>query len=271
MVGRLQDKTVVITGASAGIGAAAARRFAAEGARLVLAARGEEALAAIAAELGALAVPTDVADPAQCARLLERAAAHTGGVHVLVNNAGAHARGPVEQASPEQLAAMLDVNLRGPIVLSRLVLPYLRASGGGAIVQVASLAGRVPLPFAATYSASKFGLRVFSRALAEELEGQPIAVRVVSPGPVATDFILADLDHVSDATLSQPMSTADEVAIEVVEAALGGPHERFLHAGGRWLTTLSYLSPGLSRLLRPVVEWRGRRARERLRGQVTRA
>src|SRR6185503_7287896 len=120
MAERFAGKTVVITGASAGIGAAAARRFVAEGARVVLAARGVTELEGLARELGAdraLAVPTDVSDAAAAGALLERAAKAFGAVHVLVNNAGYNRRGAVEHAPAEDLARIVDVNLRAPIVL----------------------------------------------------------------------------------------------------------------------------------------------------------
>jgi hypothetical protein len=170
----------------------------------------------------------------------------------------------VSQQTPEQLGVMIDVNLRAPILLSRMVLPYLQEAGGGAIVQVASLAGRVEVPGSATYSASKFGLRAFSRALGEELAGSGITVSVVSPGPVSTPFILQDLDRVTDLTLSQPMSTAEDVARRIVRAAAEGRVEYVVPAASRYLTTLGYLSPLARAWIRPWMERRGRQHRARL-------
>lgn len=267
---RFSGKVVVITGASAGIGAAAARRFAAEGAKLVLAARGRERLEAFAVGLRAegaevLAVPTDVGADADCRALLDRAEEAFGGLDVLVNNAALHHRGPAETIAAEDLADMVHVNLRAPIYLTRLALPRMRVRGGGVVVQVASLAGCVPTPGSATYSATKFGLRAFSRALDDELRGSGIRVKVVSPGPVDTGFILDDLDNVTDLTLSQPMSTADEVAAAVVDAAADDRFERKLPGLSGALTTLAYVAPALGRALRPVLEARGRKQREKLR------
>ncbi|MCB9649082.1 MAG: SDR family oxidoreductase [Deltaproteobacteria bacterium] len=269
---RFQDRVVIITGASAGIGAAAARRFSAEGAKLVLAARDEARLQAFAASLGgeALAVPCDVARDADCDRLLAEAERAFGGVDVLVNNAGLHLRGPVERRDATELAAMVDVNLRAPVYLTRCVLPMLRARGGGAVVQVASLAGCVPLPDAATYSATKFGLRAFSLALAEELEGSGIRIGVVSPGPVDTGFIMDELHEVSDATMSQPISTAEEVAEAVLDAAERGGELKLPRASGA-LTTVAYALPGLARLIRPALERKGRRVKARLTAERQRA
>jgi len=149
-----KDKTVIITGASAGVGAACAELFANLGARLVLSARGEEALNVFADTLrdktSVLAIPMDVADEAGCQALIEQAATEYGAIHVLVNNAGAHHRGAVETQTPANMAQMVDVNLRAPIYLTALALPHIRNAGGGAVVMVGSLAGRTPMQGAAT-------------------------------------------------------------------------------------------------------------------------
>jgi short-subunit dehydrogenase len=217
MDGDFKEKTVIITGGSEGVGAATARKFAAAGANLVLAARGKKKLEKIAEELRQVTrveiFVLDVADADGCANLLRKADFEFGKIHILVNNAGFHARGPVETVSTDDLGKMIDVNLKAPIILSRLALRYLRESGeGGAIINVGSLAGRTPVPGAATYSASKSGLRAFTYALAEELRESGIKLAVVSPGPIDTGFIMSNLDVVTDLTFSQPLSTADQVA-----------------------------------------------------------
>ena len=270
---RFVDRTVIVSGASAGIGAAAARRFADEGANVVLVARGAGPLEAKARELSRLGpvatVAGDVADPAVQERVVEEAVKRFGGVHVLVNNAGMNTRGPLEDHTADDLGKVVDVNLRAPITFSRRVLPLMRQAGRGAIVNVASLAGRVPLAHEAVYSATKFGLRCFSIALAEELRGTGITVSAVSPGPVETNFILGDLDEVPDIVLSQPMVTADEVAALVVECAIDGRVERVTPKVSGALTTLGYVAPGLRRVLKPLLEAQGRRNKRKYRARGT--
>jgi short-subunit dehydrogenase len=272
MVERFRDRVVVITGASAGIGAAAAHRFAAEGANVVLAARGATDLAtmvdAIAAKGGsALAVPTDVADLAALRALFVRAVERFGGVDVLVNNAGANKRGEIARFTAEELAHIVHVNLTAPIAACRIALPYLQQSSAPAIVNVASLAGRVPVTHEATYSATKFGLRAFTFALAEELKSSGIKVSVVSPGPVDTGFIMEAIDDVPDLVFSQPMSTADEIAELILDCAADGRRERMRPRFGGHLATLGYLFPQLRRLLEPMLERRGKRAKDRFRAR----
>jgi short-subunit dehydrogenase len=264
---RFAGKIIVVTGASSGIGAAAARAFAAEGGHVVLAARTSGPLERVASEIAAAggkarAMATDVGDASAAARLLDRVATELGGIDVLVNNAGVNYRGAVEQRKPEELAEIIAVNLTAPILWSRTVLPHLRKRGGGSIVNVASLAGHVPLPHEATYAASKWGLRGFSFSLAEELAGSGIRVSVVSPGPVDTEFIMSHLADVPDLVFSQPMSTAEEIATLVLDSAADGELERLPSRASGYLTTIAYLFPRLRQRLTPLMERRGRAAKQ---------
>jgi len=267
-----KDKTVIVTGGSEGVGAAAARLFAAAGANLMLVARNRKNLEAIAAELRDKTrveiFPMDVSDAGSCVDLLKKALFEFGRIDVLVNNAGFHVRGNVESASAEDLARTIDVNLRAPIVLTRLALPHIREAGGGAIVNVASLAGRTPVPGSAAYSASKFGLRAFTFALAEEIRDSGVKLAVVSPGPISTQFILADIDKTSNLTFSQPMSSAEEVAQAILDLCGNNQREQAIPAMSGVLTTIIYLFPWLGRSLRPALERKGARMKKQLKAKA---
>jgi hypothetical protein len=263
------DRTVIITGASAGIGLACAHRFAELGANLIIVARGvgelERARAALARKGPVTVVAGDISSAEVQERTITTAITTYGAIHVLVNNAGMTTRGPLEEVAPDELGRVVDVNLRAPITMTRRVLPHLRQAGRGAIVNVASLAGRVPLAHEAVYSATKFGLRTFSAALADELRGTGITCSAVSPGPVDTQFIMADLDQVPDIVLSQPVVTADQVAALVVACAMDGRVERATPRLSGALATMAYIAPGVRRFLRPFLDAAGRRRRAQLR------
>lgn len=256
---KLGGSVALVTGASAGIGLALCRRLVAEGARVAMVARRREPLEAAARELGgdahALAFPLDVGDLAALASLPAQVGERCGRLDLVVNNAGLHHRGPVAEREPEDLAAMVTVNLTAPIVLSRAALPLL--PDGGAIVNVGSLAGMVPVRGAATYSATKAGLRAFARALDDELRSRHVLVRTVNPGPVDTDFFLDELERVAPITFSQPMSTPEQVVDAVLAALAGGRTERALPWLSGKLATLGYLSPRFLAILRPAMERMG--------------
>ncbi|MDB4261001.1 SDR family NAD(P)-dependent oxidoreductase [Porticoccaceae bacterium] len=274
MIKSFENKTVIITGASAGVGAACARLFAGHKAKLVLVARGEAALNTIADELRSqcevLTVVMNVASNEDCLTLLEKAEAAFGAVHVIINNAGMHARGDLKTISPADVAAMVDINMRAPLLLSCVAIPYLLRAGEGAIVNVGSLAGRAPLQGAATYSATKAGLRAFSYALADELRDSGISVGSVSPGPIDTGFIMDEIDAVEDIVFSQPMSSAEQVANGILAVASGDEIEVVLPATSAKLTHISYLFPKLRRRLRPKLYEQGRKNKDKYRNrQVT--
>jgi len=264
-----KDKTVVITGGSEGVGAAAARKFADAGANLMLVARNKKNLEAIATELRDKTrveiFSMDVADPDACVDVFKKTEFEFGRIDILVNNAGYHERGGFETVSAEDHGNMVDVNLRAPIMLSRLVLPYLRDQGSGAIINVGSLAGRQPLADQVTYSATKAGLRIFTYALFEELRGTDIKTALVSPGPIDTSFIMSNLDVVADLTMSQPISTAEEVAQAVLDLCGNRQKEVAIPKITAALSRIFVLFPWLRRFLVPVFEAKGARVKEKLR------
>ena len=191
----LAEQVFLITGASAGIGAALARRLAAEflGIRLVLAARNKEKLEAVATDClkaGAevLVVPTDLAQVEQAKALAHSAVDRFGRVDALINNAGYGQMGPVELIAPEDAQRQFAVNFHGPLVLTQALIPVMRNQGGGRIINVSSLGGRVAFPAGGMYSSSKFALEALSDVLRMELGAFNIKVSVIEPGPVTTEF-----------------------------------------------------------------------------------
>jgi short-subunit dehydrogenase len=267
----LNNKTVIITGGSEGVGAAAARMFAEAGANLMLVARNKKNLDAIAEELRAKTrvevFAMDVSDAEACVDVFKKAAFEFGGVDILVNNAGYHKRGVVEDIETKELGKMIDVNLKAPIILSRIALPYLRDAGGGAIINVGSLAGRAPIPGSSCYAASKAGLRSFTYALGMELADSNIKLAVVSPGPIDTGFIMADIDAASDLTFSQPISTAEEVAQAILDLCGNNLREQSMPRVSGLLTTMMYLFPGLGPRVRPMLERKGARVKAELKAE----
>ncbi|WP_310527928.1 SDR family NAD(P)-dependent oxidoreductase [Nocardioides sp.] len=178
------QKTAVVTGASSGIGAATARALATEGFRVVCAARRTDRIQALAQEIGGVAVPLDVTDAASVAAL----AAGLDVVHVLVNNAGgAFGADPIESADPEDWRAMYDVNVLGLMRVTQALLPALRASGDGLIVNLGSTAGRWAYESGGGYTAAKHATRVVTETLRLELNGEPIRISEVAPGMVRTE------------------------------------------------------------------------------------
>jgi short-subunit dehydrogenase len=263
-----KDKTVIITGGSEGVGAATARLFAEAGANLMLVARSKKNLEAVATELRDKTrvelFAMDVTDADACVDLFKKADFEFGRIDILVNNAGYHARGDVCDVPAEELGRIIDVNLKAPIVLTRLALPYIKEAGGGAIINVASLHGRLASAGAATYSSSKFGLRIFTLALGQELEGSGIKAAVVSPGPVDTGFIMENLDDVDDIVFSQPMSSAEQVGQAILDLCGNKVAEQAMPTMSGILATLAYLMPWLGKRLRPMLRKKGARVKARL-------
>jgi short-subunit dehydrogenase len=265
------NKTVIITGGSEGVGAATARLFAEAGANLMLVARNKKNLDAIAEELRAKTrvevFAMDVSDAEACVNVFKKTAFEFGSIDVLVNNAGYHKRGNVEDVDATDLGNIIDVNLKAPIMLSRIALPYLREADEGAIINVGSLAGRAPIPGSAAYAASKAGLRSFTYALGMELADSNIKLAVVSPGPIDTGFIMADINATSDLTFSQPISTAEEVAQVVLDLCSNTVKEQSMPAISGFLTMIMYLFPGLGLKVRPLLEKKGAKVKARLKSE----
>jgi len=268
MTGSLKDKIVIVTGASSGVGEAAARAFARKGATVVLAARSAQTIRELAKEIHGLAVPTDVSRLEDLEALVAKTVAEYGRIDVVVNNAAANARGTLDEIEPARIAEVIDTNLKAPILLTRLALPELRKTRG-VVVNVASIAGHVPLPHESPYCASKWGLRGFTFAVRQELHDTGVSLCVVSPGPIATPFVLDDLDHVPDLVFSQPILTAEEVADAVVACAIDRKRERAIPAQTLALAKVAATFPWVQDMLRPALEAKGARVKEKLRREGT--
>ena len=214
---QLEGSTVLLTGATGGIGRSIARALGARGARVLLSGRRAEQLDELRAELGggADALPADLAERDGPAQLAKRA----GAVDVLVANAALPAAGRVEDFTPEEIDRALDVNLRGPVQLTRALLPGMLDRGRGHIVFVSSLAGKLAPMRSALYSATKFGLRGFAGGLREDLRGSGVGVTVVYPGFVSEAGMFAD----AGVRLPRWVGTAtpEEVAAAVVRGIEG--------------------------------------------------
>ena len=212
MPATLSGARVLLTGATGGIGNAIARALHAHGAHVIVNGRRQEALEALANELGDRAEPlaADLAKPDEARALAERAAR----VDVLVSNAGLPASGKLESFSDDQIDRALDVNLRTPMHLTRACVPAMVERGSGHIVLVSSMAGKVAFGYGTVYSATKFGLRGFGLALDDELHGTGVGVTVVSPGFIRDAGMFAE----SGAKLPRgvPTNTPSEVADAVI-------------------------------------------------------
>lgn len=221
------EPRALVTGASSGIGEAFARSLVRRGWNVVIVARRVERLERLSAELGgaarALALPLDLAEPGAAARLAAELLRRSIPVDLLVNNAGIGATGRYAEEPPETTAAILATNVRAPAELLRAFLPAMLVRRRGAVINVCSMAAFQPVPFLATYAASKAFLLSLSEALAEELRGTGVSVQALCPGLVPTEFqARAGTDKVAFA--DAPKMTAEFVAEASLRALLrGGP------------------------------------------------
>ncbi|MCS6881673.1 MAG: SDR family NAD(P)-dependent oxidoreductase [Oscillochloridaceae bacterium] len=253
-----RHRVVIVTGASAGIGAATARLFAAAGARLVLAARSREPLERLAANLpGAVAVPTDVSDPAQCRALVEFARGRHGRVDILINNAGVGLAGPVADLSADDLERALAVNLFGPLWLMQAVTPLMRAQGRGQIINVSTVLAEQPLPYLGGYAATKAALERLSETLRMELLGAGVRVTVVRPGSTRTEFRAHRLGAGREQRRMAPPAVPPEaVARVILRAARREPRRAYVTFGDRLAIWAARMLPGpVEALLSRAITW----------------
>ena len=211
---RLEGRTVLLTGATGGIGAAIARALHARGARLVLTGRRVEVLESLRDDLDGAPelIGTDLNDRDAVAALGRRAAE----VDVVVANAALPGSGPVVEYSPEQIDRALEVNLRAPMQLTRAAVPAMVDRGAGHLVFISSLSGKVASAGSAIYSATKFGLRAFASGLRQDLDDTPVGVTTVFPGFVSGAGMFAE------AGVDLPRGVGTKTPEEVADAVVRG-------------------------------------------------
>ena len=264
-------QSIILTGASSGIGRALALRLAGQGARLALAARRTDRLETLAREcsdLGgeALALPTDVADEAQCRLLVEETTAAFGGLDMLINNAGIGVGSALADLPDLRLfKQVMDVNFYGMVYCTYYALPFLKQSRGR-LVNISSLGGKMAIPFNTSYSASKYAIHGFSDSLRLELAPAGVSVTVVCPYWVVTEFHEHFMNKdgqqkgpAGRAIYTDRMMTADRCAAIVLQAAFKRRREVLMNPGplAVWL---KLAAPGLldrlitATFLRPAIK-----------------
>jgi short-subunit dehydrogenase len=219
----MKDQVIVITGASAGIGAALARTVAKAGSKPIICARREAELSAVAKDTEALAVVADVTKRADVQRVLDEAVKKHGHVDVWVNNAGRGITRPPSQLTDEDIDAMISVNVKSVLYGMQIAAAHFKTRGKGQIVNVSSMLGRVPfVPIRAAYSGAKHFMNALTANFRMELQGSGITVTLVSPGIVATDFGLNAMHGGFDSRGLPGAQDVQEVA-EVIARAIETP------------------------------------------------
>lgn len=239
---------VLITGASSGIGQAAANLFAERGWRVAATMRNPSDGAALTKHLGLKLLPLDVTDASSVTAAVAATLEEFGRIDVVVNNAGYGLFGPFETASEEQIQRQFATNVEGVFAVTRTVLPAMRRQGSGTIINVASLGGLVALPFYSLYNATKFAIVGFTESLSYELAPLGILAKFIAPGGVATEFAgrslartFGDSEHAYGDSLSKAMaamsarrtnySSPESIAEIIFKAATDGTGQVMYLAG----------------------------------------
>ena len=247
----IHGRTIIITGASMGIGAATARALSGMGAHLTLAARSKEPLEELARELGTdrvLGVPTDVTDPVQVKAMVDATLQRFGGVDVLVNNAGVGLSGRVADMDVGDFEEVLATNVVGPLHAMQAVIPHMRRSGHGVIVNVSSMVTKLNIPTIGGYRASKVALNTLSDNARMELAPDGIRVVVVHPGATSSNFFRNTInapDRGGEPAGPRTRDTPEQVAERIIDGIRSEPREVYMNGRSRAFATVTTLVPGL--------------------------
>jgi short-subunit dehydrogenase len=247
MTKRLSGRVALITGASMGIGEALARVFAAEGARLALAARSLDKLEAVARSLPteAIAIQADMSKPEQVRAMVAKTVEHFGRLDILVNNAAVGMYASVADMKPEEFEKVVATNWLGPVHAIQAAIPHMRKQGGGDIINISSVAGRLAIPWMGTYCSTKFALGALSTSLRMELQPDHIHVLLVCPGRVKTPFTENAYKDFSTKPFYPGGITAERVARATLRAMLWRRREIVVPASNRVFAWFRNLLPGL--------------------------
>lgn len=244
----MPQKTILLTGASHGIGRAAAIQFIKAGYRVAMVARSEDRLTNLAASLGpdvACALPADVSQLADCTNAVRGAMDYFGQIDILVNNAGVGLYGPSHAANPADMRRVMAVNFWGPIYLMQAVIPGMQAAGGGLIINVSSIIGQRSVPLSGTYCAGKAALEHLVEAMRVELAPHNIRFSTLYPGVTRTDFTRRVIGQPQQGRGRVKGVSAERVAAKLVRMARTEPRDAYVTLFDRLFVTGSHLVPGL--------------------------
>lgn len=234
----IKNKVIIVTGASMGIGLATARLLSEKGAKVALVARSKEILEKLAKELPeSFSVAADLSDAKEVERMIDEVNKHYGRIDALVNNAGRGIYGAIENVDIDSYRKVFDLNVVGPLMAMKCVIPIMRAQGGGAIVNVSSMVSKAYIPYLGAYASTKYALNAISLTARAELDKDGIVVGVVHPGMTATQFgknavksdaVAERMESRHREHLPEP-DTAEYVAGRILLALQSGEAEIFAH------------------------------------------
>ncbi|HEX3019148.1 MAG TPA: SDR family oxidoreductase [Chitinispirillaceae bacterium] len=242
--------TVLITGASSGIGAAIARAYAAEGARVVMSARCSERLNELVNSIGetrSMAVTADISDPQQVENLIAKAQERFGDINILVNNAAVGLISEIQNISPDDFLSALRINVLGPLYTIQKTIPIMRRNGGGIIINISSMVTRIATWGNGGYRATKMALDSLSDASRVELKKDRIRVITVYPGLTRTDFFYHSLGKSSKTSLNSKRFryTPEQVARKVIQASYKEPRAAYMGLRSKLGGLVAQLFPGI--------------------------